>query len=245
MAGVYTVTIQGLNTGTLDLTTNGWGHVVGLDGERRRVHSEQGMGAVAWKPGKDNQPLTWYRRRFDPPSGTDPVVIDLTPMGKGFLFVNGEGLGRYWVSYHHALGKPSQYLYHVPRSLLRPKGNTLMFFEEEGGKPDAIMILTVKRDNICTFMTEKNPAHVRWSWESKDSQPKAVAGAGAGEGSPPWCPASIFFIFSARVGVSCGGSVSLYGKAESVSGRLLLALRAAGLGGAHVAPMEWGPQGGR
>lgn len=182
MAGVYTVTIQGLNTGTLDLTTNGWGHVVGLDGERRRVHSEQGMGAVAWKPGKDNQPLTWYRRRFDPPSGTDPVVIDLTPMGKGFLFVNGEGLGRYWVSYHHALGKPSQYLYHVPRSLLRPKGNTLMFFEEEGGKPDAIMILTVKRDNICTFMTEKNPAHVRWSWESKDSQPKAVAGAGAGAG---------------------------------------------------------------
>ncbi|EEE69115.1 hypothetical protein OsJ_28192 [Oryza sativa Japonica Group] len=182
MAGVYTVTIRGLNTGTLDLTTNGWGHVVGLDGERRRVHSEQGMGAVAWKPGKDNQPLTWYRRRFDPPSGTDPVVIDLTPMGKGFLFVNGEGLGRYWVSYHHALGKPSQYLYHVPRSLLRPKGNTLMFFEEEGGKPDAIMILTVKRDNICTFMTEKNPAHVRWSWESKDSQPKAVAGAGAGAG---------------------------------------------------------------
>uniref|UniRef100_A0A0D3H2X4 Beta-galactosidase n=1 Tax=Oryza barthii TaxID=65489 RepID=A0A0D3H2X4_9ORYZ len=160
MAGVYTVTIQGLNTGTLDLTTNGWGHVVGLDGERRRVHSEQGMGAVAWKPGKDNQPLTWYRRRFDPPSGTDPVVIDLTPMGKGFLFVNGEGLGRYWVSYHHALGKPSQYLYHVPRSLLRPKGNTLMFFEEEGGKPDAIMILTVKRDNICTFMTGLKPTAV-------------------------------------------------------------------------------------
>uniref|UniRef100_A0A0E0LXQ1 Beta-galactosidase n=1 Tax=Oryza punctata TaxID=4537 RepID=A0A0E0LXQ1_ORYPU len=176
MAGVYTVTIQGLNTGTLDLTANGWGHVVGLDGERRKVHTEQGMNAVAWKPAAlEKRPMTWYRRQFDPPSGTDPVVIDLSPMGKGFLFVNGEGLGRYWVSYLHALGKPSQYLYHVPRSLLRPTGNTLMLFEEEGGKPDAIMILTVKRDNICTFMTEKNPAHVR-SWERTDSKLKPVAG---------------------------------------------------------------------
>uniref|UniRef100_A0A0D9XAK8 Beta-galactosidase n=1 Tax=Leersia perrieri TaxID=77586 RepID=A0A0D9XAK8_9ORYZ len=174
-AGVHTVTIQGLNTGTLDLTTNGWGHVVGLDGERRSVHTDAGMSAVKWNPGKNDRPMTWYRRHFDAPSGDDPVVIDLTPMGKGLVFVNGEGLGRYWVSYHHALGKPSQYLYHVPRSLLKPTANILMIFEEEGGKPEAIMILTVKRDNICTFISEKNPAHIR-SWERKESQLTATAG---------------------------------------------------------------------
>ncbi|KAG8048213.1 hypothetical protein GUJ93_ZPchr0008g12393 [Zizania palustris] len=112
-AGVHTVTIQGLNTGTLDLTSNGWGHLVGLEGERRQLHTEKGMGGVEWKPAqKDPRPLTWYRRHFDEPSGDDPVVVDLSPMGKGFFYVNGECLGRYWVSYHHALGKPSQYLYH-------------------------------------------------------------------------------------------------------------------------------------
>jgi hypothetical protein len=120
-----------------------------------------------------DKPLTWYRRRFDMPTGEDPVVLDLNPMGKGILFVNGEGLGRYWSSYKHALGRPSQYLYHVPRCFLKPTGNVLTLFEEEGGKPDAIMILTVKRDNICSFISEKNPGHVR-SWERKDSQLTAV-----------------------------------------------------------------------
>lgn len=168
-AGVHTVTIQGLNTGTLDLTNGGWGHIVGLDGEKKQFHTEQGMGSVQWKPAQFDRPLTWYMRHFDAPSGDDPVVIDMNQMGKGVLYVNGEGLGRYWMSYHHALGKPSQFLYHVPRSFLKPTGNVLMLFEEEGGRPDAIMILTVKRGNICAFISEKNPAHVR-SWERKDSQ---------------------------------------------------------------------------
>ncbi|KAK3124088.1 hypothetical protein QOZ80_8AG0640270 [Eleusine coracana subsp. coracana] len=172
-AGVNLVQIQGLNAGTLDLTGNGWGHIVGLVGEEKQIYTDKGMGSVGWKPAVFDRPLTWYKRRFDMPSGEDPVVIDMSPMGKGFLFVNGEGLGRYWISYKHALGRPSQHLYHVPRSFLKEKGNALVLFEEEGGKPDAIMVLTVKRDNVCTFMSENNPAHIR-SWERKDSQLTAV-----------------------------------------------------------------------
>ncbi|XBI09808.1 hypothetical protein VPH35_137276 [Triticum aestivum] len=158
-AGVHSVTIQGLNTGTLDLTSNGWGHIVGLEGERKQAFTDKG-GEVQWQPAVFDKPLTWYRRRFDMPTGEDPVVIDMNPMGKGILFVNGEGLGRYWSSYKHALGRPSQYLYHVPRCFLKPTGNVLTIFEEEGGRPDAIMILTVKRDNICSFVPgeEDDPA---------------------------------------------------------------------------------------
>ncbi|XP_062196438.1 beta-galactosidase 11-like [Phragmites australis] len=174
-AGVQSVQVQGLNTGTLDLTPNGWGHVVGLVGEEKQVYTEKGMSSVSWKPAVVDRPLTWYKRYFDMPSGENPVVIDMSPMGKGVMFVNGEGIGRYWSSYKHALGRPSQHLYHVPRSLLREKKNVLVLFEEEGGRPDAIMILTVKRDNICTFISENNPAHIR-SWERKDSQLSAVAG---------------------------------------------------------------------
>ncbi|KAL6661951.1 hypothetical protein ACP70R_001335 [Stipagrostis hirtigluma subsp. patula] len=175
-AGLASAQIQGLNAGTLDLTINGWGHIVGLFGEEKQVYTEKGRASVAWKPAVPDKPLSWYRRRFDMPSGTDPVVIDMSPMGKGQLFVNGEGMGRYWISYKHALGRPSQYLYHVPRSFLREKDNELVFFEEEGGRPDAIMILTVKRDNICSFVSESNPAHVQ-AWDEKDGRP--VAGGDA------------------------------------------------------------------
>lgn len=66
--------------------------------------------------------------------------------------------------------------YHIPRSFLRQKDNVLVLFEEEFGRPDAIMILTVKRDNICTFISERNPAHIM-SWERKDSQITAKANA--------------------------------------------------------------------
>ncbi|PAN36604.1 hypothetical protein PAHAL_6G296200 [Panicum hallii] len=176
-AGIDRVQITGLNAGTLDLTNNGWGHIVSLVGEQKEIYTEKGMGTVAWKPAVNDKPLTWYKRNFDMPSGDDPVVLDLSPMGKGMMFVNGEGIGRYWISYKHALGRPSQQLYHVPRSFLREKNNVLVLFEEEGGHPEAIMILTVKRDNICTFMSEKNPAHIK-NWQREDSQITAKGGGG-------------------------------------------------------------------
>ncbi|KAG6472356.1 hypothetical protein ZIOFF_069816 [Zingiber officinale] len=73
-AGVHTVVIQGLNTGTLDLSRTGWGH----------------------------------QRYFDAPSGMDPIALDMTSMGKGMVWINGQSIGRYWVSYQNPLGDPSQ-----------------------------------------------------------------------------------------------------------------------------------------
>jgi len=93
----------------------------------------------------------------------------MSSMGKGFVWINGENIGRYWVSYLSPLGKPSQSVYHIPRSFLKPTDNLMVVFEESGGDPEAIEVLTVKRDNICTLVSELYPAHVR-SWVREGSQ---------------------------------------------------------------------------
>nr|CAD1830526.1 unnamed protein product [Ananas comosus var. bracteatus] len=174
IAGVHKVVVQGLNTGTLDLSVNGWGHRVGLSGEKSGIHNEEGSSRVRWTDATSGTPITWYKRYFDAPNGNDPVALDLSSMGKGLVWVNGECIGRYWTSYHSPLGQPSQSVYHLPRAFLKPKNNFLVVFEEEGGKPEEILVMTVKRDNICTFVSEFHPAHIK-SWVRTDSQIKAVA----------------------------------------------------------------------
>ncbi|RWW61959.1 hypothetical protein BHE74_00030935 [Ensete ventricosum] len=47
--------------------------------------------------------------------------------------------------------------YHVPRSLLKPKDNLMVVFKEHRGKPEGIVMMTVKRNNICTFVSELFP----------------------------------------------------------------------------------------
>ncbi|XP_072979925.1 beta-galactosidase 11-like [Typha angustifolia] len=173
MAGVHTVAIQGLNTGTLDLSANGWGHRVGMVGEKFGIHNEEGSSHVQWSDAKSGTQVTWYKRYFDAPGGNDPVALDMSSMGKGLAWVNGECIGRYWVSYLSPLGKPSQSVYHVPRAFLKGKKNLLVIFEEHGGKPEDILIMTVKRDNICTFVSELHPAHSK-SWAREDGKIKAV-----------------------------------------------------------------------
>ncbi|KAL5670105.1 hypothetical protein ACJX0J_022326, partial [Zea mays] len=62
--GIQECLIQGLNTGTLDLQVNGWGHKAALEGELKEIYSEKGLG----------------KRYFDEPDGDDPVVLDMSSM---------------------------------------------------------------------------------------------------------------------------------------------------------------------
>jgi hypothetical protein len=75
-------------------------------------------------------------------------ALDLSSMNKGVAYLNGFHLGRYWLikgkgegcapPHHGPLcymhfrhsNEPTQYLYHVPTSLLKPTGNELFLFEE-------------------------------------------------------------------------------------------------------------------
>lgn len=53
--------------------------------------------------------LIYYSQTlFDAPAGNDPVALNLGSMGKGEAWVNGQSIGRYWVSFHTSQGRPSQ-----------------------------------------------------------------------------------------------------------------------------------------
>lgn len=45
---------------------------------------------------------------FDGPNGDGPVGLNMSSMGKGEIWVNGESIGRYWVSFLTPSGHPSQ-----------------------------------------------------------------------------------------------------------------------------------------
>ncbi|XP_027358432.1 beta-galactosidase 16-like [Abrus precatorius] len=139
VAGLYRVKVQGR-----DFTNQAWGYQVGLLGEKLQVYTASGSSKVQWESFQSStKPLTWYQTTFDAPVGNDPVVLNLGSMGKGFAWVNGQGIGRYWVSFHTPQGTPSQKWYHIPRSFLKSTGNLLVLLEEDTGNPLGITLDTV------------------------------------------------------------------------------------------------------
>ncbi|XP_031095712.1 beta-galactosidase 13-like [Ipomoea triloba] len=164
-AGPRSITIQGLMDGTLDITMNVWSHSVGLSGEKLELFTEEGAKKVTWTPlSKKTGPLTWLKTYFDEPEGKNPVALRMEGMAKGMIWVNGNNLGRYWVSYLSPIGKPTQMEYHIPRAFLKSKDNLLVILEETGGNPESVEIQTVDRDTICSMVPEYAPPHVK-SWE--------------------------------------------------------------------------------
>lgn len=175
-AGPRAVTLEGLMSGNLDITDNYWGQQVGVNGENMEIYTEEGSNKVEWAPLPSNvtsSPVTWYKANFDAPEGSNPVAIRMSSMAKGMVWVNGQSIGRYWVSYLSPLNQPTQVEYHIPRSYLKPKGNLLVVFEETGGNPENIVIQTVNRNTICSVITEYYPPKVQ-SWVRKDDQFRAI-----------------------------------------------------------------------
>ncbi|KAL2922697.1 Beta-galactosidase, partial [Bienertia sinuspersici] len=120
---------------------------------------------------------------FKTPIGKDPVMVDLTGMGKGIDWVNGESLRRYWPSFVSnedgcqltpcdyrgpydnkkcvtGCQKPIQKEYHIPRSFLKTDRNTLVLFEEFGGNPSNIKFKTIATAAVCATVNEGNTLEV-------------------------------------------------------------------------------------
>ncbi|XP_068647118.1 beta-galactosidase 6 [Aristolochia californica] len=151
VSGLCRVRIQGTAEGTSDFGHYKWGYEVGLSGQKLGIYKHKGSRKVVWKNSPCNcthQPLVWYKAKFDTPQGNDSIALDLCSMGKGEAWVNGNSIGRYWVSFLTPKGVPSQTLYHVPRSFLNSKGNLLVLFEEVGGDPTKISVKAISRNNI-------------------------------------------------------------------------------------------------
>ncbi|XP_010437540.1 PREDICTED: beta-galactosidase 11-like [Camelina sativa] len=170
------VSILGLTSGTLDLTENSkWGNKVGMEGERLGVHTEEGSKKVKWEKFNGKAPgLTWYQTYFDAPESLNAAAIRMNGMGKGLIWVNGEGVGRYWQSFLSPLGQPTQIEYHIPRSFLKPKKNHLVIFEEEPNvKPELMDFVIVNRDTVCSYVGENYIPSVR-HWTRKQDQVQAI-----------------------------------------------------------------------
>ncbi|KAL7125494.1 hypothetical protein ABFS83_14G120600 [Erythranthe nasuta] len=173
-AGPRAISLEGLMSGNLDITKNHWSQEVGVSGKKTELYTEEGSKKVKWVPsnGKPSA-VTWYKAYFNAPEGNDPVAIRMTSMAKGMIWINGNNIGRYWVSYLSPLGKPTQEEYHIPRSFLKAKRNLVVVFEETGGVPEKIEVVIVNRDTICSVISEFHPPHIK-TWERKDNVFRAI-----------------------------------------------------------------------
>ncbi|QCD80206.1 beta-galactosidase [Vigna unguiculata] len=167
------VSEKGDETITKDLSSHKWLYKVGLNGWNHKFFSEDSPTNWESQQLPTNRMLTWYKTTFKAPMGSDPVVVDLKGMGKGYAWVNGENLGRIWPSYLAEeegcsdepcdyrgeytdtkcvtnCGNPTQRWYHVPRSFLRDDGeNSLVLFAELGGNPSLVKFETVVVGSAC------------------------------------------------------------------------------------------------
>ncbi|KAL6619204.1 hypothetical protein ACP70R_034343 [Stipagrostis hirtigluma subsp. patula] len=158
--GIRKVSIQEGQQSEHLLNDELWGYQVGLIGERNHIYTQDGSRGVEWTT-PDNMtyhPLTWYKTTFTTPAGDDALTLNLTGMGKGEVWINGESIGRYWVSFKGPSGNPSQSLYHIPRQFLNPQDNILVMFEEMGGDPQQITLNKVSVTGMCGNVNELSPS---------------------------------------------------------------------------------------
>ncbi|MFQ6642638.1 hypothetical protein Gotur_017234 [Gossypium turneri] len=197
------VTLKGLNEGTRDLSKQKWSYKIGLKGEALKLYTVAGSSSVEWVEGSQlvkKQPMTWYKTTFDAPGGNEPLGLDMSSMGKGQLWINGQSIGRHWPGYiahgncyacdyagtysdqkcRTNCGEPSQRWYHVPRSWLKPSGNFLVVFEEWGGDPNGIALAKRTTASVCADIFEGQPTMKKRGMliAGRISRPKAHL----------WCP---------------------------------------------------------
>ncbi|RZR96368.1 hypothetical protein BHM03_00025391 [Ensete ventricosum] len=194
------VTLNGLNEGRRDLTWQKWSYQIGLRGETLNLHTLSGSSSVEWQEASQNQPLTWYKAFFNAPDGNEPLAIDMSSMGKGQVWINGQSIGRYWPGYmaygscgncdyrgtydekkcQTNCGEPSQKWYHVPRSWLNPTGNLLVVFEEWAGDPTGISMVKRSVGSVCADISEWQPSMS--NWHTRDyGKPKVRLFCGTGQ----------------------------------------------------------------
>ncbi|CAN4083968.1 unnamed protein product [Withania somnifera] len=191
-AGVFSVIFSDLKN-SKNFSSTEWIYQVGLEGEYLGLDKVSLANSSLWIQGSSvpvNQSLIWYKRSFSPPEGRGPVSLNLSSMGKGQAWVNGQHVGRYWSSYRSPstgctdncdyrgaydswkclkkCGQPAQVLYHVPRSWLKPGKNLLVLHEELGGDPSKISFSTRSGQKICACVSESDPPPVDTWRANKD-----------------------------------------------------------------------------
>uniref|UniRef100_M8BLQ5 Beta-galactosidase n=1 Tax=Aegilops tauschii TaxID=37682 RepID=M8BLQ5_AEGTA len=138
--GVRKVSIQQGHQKSHSLNNELWKHQVGLSGEMNNIYTREGSSRAQWTAINKSMhlPLIWYKTTFDTPWGSDPVTLNLSSMGKGEAWINGESIGRY----------------HIPQYFLKPRENTLVLMEEMGGDPLQISVNTMSVTRVYSSVNE-------------------------------------------------------------------------------------------
>ena len=137
-----------------DKPMKNWRHYSRLMGERLSLPepASDELFPLTWKAKASSAPLTWYLKRFTLTSrelNNDFVwAFDAQGLDKGFLWINGRGMGRFWqiradgpgadvhlpIIHLVGRGQPTQRYYRIPSAWLQ-RENRLVVFSESGAKP--------------------------------------------------------------------------------------------------------------
>ena len=118
-----------------NITEGKWLHRAMLAGEILHVYTVNGSKNVTWSSNYSEysgRPVVWYQYTFSGPQ-VEPgfsLLLDLYGMQKGYVYVNGMSLGRYWLT--QVGGEYVQRYYYIPPSVLQATGNLLVLIEELG-----------------------------------------------------------------------------------------------------------------
>jgi len=134
--------------GSTNITTGMWNMRPYLVGETLQVFTKTGASKVPWiSDWKSGGAVTWYQAEFIKPTLAEgeQLLLDVTGMQRGKLYLNGNNLGRYWLlEMNDGSGKPTQHLYHLSRDFL-VDGSNLLTLAEITGATDPSQVHLVKR----------------------------------------------------------------------------------------------------
>lgn len=124
--------------GEKNITSGKWLHRAKLAGEIMSVYTDQGSSNVTWRDDYQqyvDQPVVWFKHTFTSPDVKKgySLLLDLLGMQRGYIYLNGMNLGRYWLT--QVNGVYVQRYYYLPPSLLQTSGTNLLVLIEEIGAP--------------------------------------------------------------------------------------------------------------
>lgn len=136
--GIFgSVTLGGTN-----ITAQSWRVRNDLAGNYYQVWSASGANKVPWSTGGNlSTPITWLQTTFTVPAvpAGASVLLNITGLGRGHAFVNGNDIGRYWsILRNDGSNQMTQTLYHIPTDWLNvgASGSNTLTLGEILGAPN-------------------------------------------------------------------------------------------------------------
>ncbi len=145
------------------ITDTTWKHVPGLKGEVKKYYDLKVVASMDWNSdmaAAKNRPLTWYLKKVNIARHEFPFALDMKTMGRGYVWFNGQNVGRYssikatgtcepcnYRGFYYeskcrkGCGEISQRYYHIAPDWVFDGENTIVVFEETGGDIEGVKVV--------------------------------------------------------------------------------------------------------